>query len=91
MSINIGGNTLSAGGFNTYEEVVDPTIVTDGLVFWVDAGNLSSYLGSPSYYNCGYGCQYYSSNPGCPDCQNNILDMSGYGNDGILEDTMADS
>jgi hypothetical protein len=56
-------------------------VVTDGLVLHLDAGNTSSYNSSGYYYDCGYGCQYYSSNPGCTNCNSQWKDMSGFGND----------
>lgn len=81
MSINIGTGTLRSSGYTYNSEVIDPNIVTNGLVAWYDAGNLSSLSGTgTTYYNCGYGCQYYSSDPGCSACDSQWLDMSGYGN-----------
>lgn len=85
MSINVNGNLISNTGFTSSGEIVNyPNIVTDSLVLWFDAGNLSSYNNSSNYYDCGYGCQYYASNPGCTNCNTQIKDMSGYGNDGTL-------
>lgn len=87
MSINVSGNIISSTGFTTSSEIVNtPTIVTDGLVLWLDAGNIASYNNSASYYDCGYGCQYYASSPGCTNCNTQIKDMSGYGNDGTFYD-----
>jgi hypothetical protein len=85
MSINVSGNLLSSTGFTSSGEIANtPNIVTDGLVLWLDAGNLASYNNSATYYDCGYGCQYYGSNPGCTNCNTQVKDMSGYGNDGAL-------
>lgn len=85
MSINVSGNILSSSGFTTSGEIANyPNIVTDGLILWLDAGNNASYINSSSYYDCGYGCQYYASSPGCTNCNTQIKDMSGFGNDGTL-------
>jgi hypothetical protein len=84
MSVNISGNTLSASGFTTNSEIIDPNIVTNGLLLWYDPGNLYSYNGMSTYYDCGYGCQYYSSDPGCTHCDTQIKDMSGNAYDGTL-------
>lgn len=85
MSINVSGNLLSSTGFTSSGEIANtPNIVTDGLVLWLDAGNIASYNNSATYYDCGYGCQYYGSNPGCTNCNTQIKDMSGFGNDGTL-------
>jgi len=85
MSINVNSNVISNTNFNTSGEIVNtPVFVTDGLVLWLDAGNNASYMNSSSYYDCGYGCQYYGSDPGCTNCSTQIKDMSGYGNDGTL-------
>jgi hypothetical protein len=85
MGIIIGGNTLSGTNFNSLGETSStPNLVTDGLIMWLDAGNFSSYINSNNYYDCGYGCQYYESNPGCTNCNTQIKDMSGNGADGIL-------
>lgn len=84
MGILIGGNTIS-NNFNTSGEITNyPNVVTNGLTLWVDAGNSYSYINSPNYYDCGYGPQYYSSDPGCTPCNSKVMDMSGFGNDGIL-------
>ena len=85
MSINISGNTISSSGFTTNGEILDPNIVTDGLALWFDPGNFYSSQGMSSYYNCGYGCQYYASDPGCTHCDTAILDMSGNGYDGYAK------
>lgn len=84
MTISIGGNAFS-NNFNLYGDIQNNTsIVTNGLVLWLDAGNYNSYQTSGYYYDCGYGCQYYSSNPGCTACNSQWKDMSGYGNDGTI-------
>lgn len=88
MSINVSGNVLSTSGFTSSGEIANyPNIVTDGLVLWYDAGNNASYVNSSSYYDCGYGCQYYASSPGCTNCNTQIKDMSGYGYDGSFTST----
>ena len=88
MTINVSGNILSSTGFTSSGEIANtPNIVTDGLVLWYDAGNLASYNNSANYYDCGYGCQYYGSNPGCTNCNTQIKDMSGYGYDGTFYNT----
>jgi hypothetical protein len=85
MSINVSGNTISSTGFDSSGNIVNtPSIISDSLVLWLDAGNFSSYNSSANYYDCGYGCQYYASSPGCTNCNTQIKDMSGYGNDGTL-------
>jgi hypothetical protein len=84
MGIIIGGNTFSATDFNPSGEAASPALVTRGMVLWLDAGNNASYINTSNYYDCGYGCQYYSSNPGCTNCNTQWKDMSGYGHDGTL-------
>jgi hypothetical protein len=84
MGIIIGGNTFSATDFNPSGEAASPTVVTRGLVLWLDGGNNASYINSSNYYDCGYGCQYYSSDPGCTNCNTQWKDMSGNGADGTL-------
>ena len=82
MGIIVGSNNLSGNNFNTLGDTPStPNVVTDGLLLWLDAGVNSSYINSPNYYDCGYGCQYYSSNPGCTNCNTQWKDLSGYGND----------
>jgi len=91
MSINIGGDILSSSGYTPNSQIVnDPKIVTDGLVYWMDPGNLYSYAGyNSNYYDCYYGdngepnrgCRYFSSDPGCYNCGDVLLDISGYGAD----------
>lgn len=84
MTISIGGNILS-GNFNTSGDTQNtPSVVTDGLTLWLDGGNANSSHTSGYYYDCGYGCQYYSTNPGCTSCNNKWMDLSGNGNDGTL-------
>ncbi len=86
MAINIGGNLLSSTGFNSSSEILNtPNIITDGITLWIDAGNLACYTNTNSYYDCGYGCQYYASDPGCSNCNTQLKDMSGNGNDGTLQ------
>lgn len=89
MSVNIGGNIISTSGYTPNSEIIDPNIVTDGLVVWMDIGNFYSYRSSSNYYDCGYGCQYYASNPGCTNCNTQIKDMSGNGNDGNINGSVA--
>jgi hypothetical protein len=85
MGIIIGGNTIS-GKFNYVGESQNtPNTITDGLRLWLDAGNDASYKNTTNYYDCGYGCQYYSSNPGCTNCNTQWKDMSGYANDGTIQ------
>lgn len=81
MGIIIGGNAISGNFNNSGESQNTPNVVTNGLVLHLDAGNDSSYINSSNYYDCGYGCQYYSSNPGCTNCNTQWKDISGYGND----------
>lgn len=91
MGIILGGNNLSGTNFNTLGETPStPSAITDGLVLWLDAGNNNSYIGtSDNYYDCGYGCQYYSSNPGCTNCNTQWKDISGNGYDGTLNNGAA--
>jgi len=85
MSVNVSGNVISSTGFDTTGNILNtPSVVTSGLVLWLDAGNNASYINSSNYYDCGYGCQYYASNPGCTNCNTQWKDMSGFGNDGGL-------
>ena len=88
MGIIIGGNALDATDFNPSGEAASPTVVTRGLVLWLDAGNNASYINTSNYYDCGYGCQYYSSNPGCTNCNTQWKDMSGNGNDSNMSTSM---
>ena len=92
MAINVGGNLLSSTGFNTSSEILNtPNVVTDGLVLWLDVGNLACYNNTNNYYDCGYGCQYYASDPGCTNCNTQLKDMSGLGNDWSIVGTYTPS
>jgi hypothetical protein len=85
MGVIIGGNTFDGTDFNPTGETGNIiNVVTRGLVLWLDAGNNASYANTSNYYDCGYGCQYYSSNPGCTNCNTQWRDISGYGHDGTL-------
>lgn len=82
MGIIINGSSLSAENFTPQGDVGKvPTVVTRGLRLWLDAGNYNSYINTTNYYDCGYGCKYYATNPGCTSCDNKWNDLSGYGND----------
>jgi hypothetical protein len=83
MGIILGGNNLSGTNFNTLGEIpTTPSVITEGLVLWLDAGILDSFINtSANYYDCGYGYQYYVSNPGCTAANTKWFDISGYGND----------
>jgi hypothetical protein len=87
MGIIIGGNTMTGNFSSSGDTQNAPNIVTNGLVLWLDAGNIQSWAGTGYYYDCGYGCQYYSSSPGCTSCNNKWLDLSGYGNDGTIQNS----
>lgn len=89
MGIILGGNNLIGNNFNTLGEVpTTPNVVTDGLVLWLDAGMLDSFINtSTNYYDCGYGMQYYASNPGCTPSSSRWVDISGHGSDGTLNNT----
>jgi hypothetical protein len=89
MGIIIGGNAFDATDFNPSGEAASPTVVTRGLRLWLDAGNNASYINTSNYYDCGYGCQYYSSNPGCTNCNTQWKDMSGNGYDGTFNGSTA--
>lgn len=88
MGIVIGGNTLS-GHLDPYGSIQNtPSVITDGLILWWDAGNYASYQNSGYYFDCGYGCQYYTSNPGsCIVCNTQLRDMSGNAIQGTLYNT----
>jgi hypothetical protein len=89
MSIIIGGNILDANDLNPSGNTVNvPNVVTKDLVLWLDAGNFNSYNETNNYYDCGYGCMYYSSNPGCTNCNTQWKDMSGFGYDGTFNGGM---
>jgi hypothetical protein len=64
--------TLTQSGTCT---LCTPEISRYGLILWADAGRSFSYFDT-TYYDCGYGCQYYASNPGCTNCNTVWLDMS---------------
>jgi hypothetical protein len=83
MGIVLGGNDLSGTDFNTLGQIpTTPQVATDGLVLWLDAGDSNSYINTATnFYDCGYGYQYYASNPGCTGTQTKWVDLSGYGND----------
>lgn len=84
MGVIIGGNDVSGNfDWNGHSQNT-PNIVTNSLVLWLDAGNITSYQNFGNYYDCGYGCQYYSSNPGCTACNSQWKDMSGFGNDASM-------
>jgi hypothetical protein len=84
MGIIIGGNTMTGNFSSSGDTQNTPSIVTRGLVLHFDTSNASSFDNSGYYYDCGYGCQYYSSNPGCTNCNNKLVDLSGYGHDGSI-------
>jgi hypothetical protein len=81
MPININSNIISMSGFTTNYDVVQRPMITRDLILWIDMGYDASYKAASTnignFYDCGYGCQYYSSDPGCTNCQDLILDMSG--------------
>lgn len=76
MPLDINGNIILSGLTNTSGIITNyPNIVKNGLILWLDAGRSYSYYDT-AYYDCGYGCQYYSSNPGCTSCANQWNDLS---------------
>jgi hypothetical protein len=76
MPLNINGNIISSGITNSSGVIQNyPTAVQNGIVLWLDAGRSQSYY-DVNYYDCGYGCQYYSSNPGCTNCNIQWNDLS---------------
>ena len=89
MSINIDSNILASSGYTFNNEIIDPKIITDGLVLWLDPGNFYSYAGDNADYYLpltGTGCEKFTTEPGqfpdflsCADVA--LLDMSGNGND----------
>ena len=90
MAISVGGNVLGAEDFNPRGVTVHPPdLVTRNIILWLDSANDYSYKNTPNYYDCGYGCQYYSSDPGCRSCSSLWRDMSGYGNDVIMKNSTA--
>lgn len=88
MGIIIGGNVMSGNFSSSGDTQNAPNIITNGLTLHYDSANMSSFDGTGYYYDCGYGCQYYSSNPGCTNCNAKILDLSGNGYDGTLNGGM---
>jgi hypothetical protein len=85
MPININGNIISSGTTNNDGVIQNYTnIVTNGLCLWFDAGRSASFA-DVNYFDCGYGCQYYSSNPGCTNCNTIWNDLSpGYAKGTLL-------
>jgi hypothetical protein len=76
MPLDINGNIILSGLTNSSAVITNyPNVVKNGLVLWLDAGRSYSYYDT-AYYDCGYGCQYYSSNPGCTSCANQWNDLS---------------
>jgi hypothetical protein len=76
MPLDINGNIISSNITNNSGVIQNyPTLVKNGLILWLDAGRSFSYY-DVNYYDCGYGCQYYSSNPGCTSCVNQWNDLS---------------
>lgn len=76
MPIDINGNIISSSTTNSSGIIQNyPNIVTNGLCLWLDAGRSFSYY-DVNYYDCGYGCQYYASNPGCTNCNSIWNDLS---------------
>jgi hypothetical protein len=84
MPLNINGNIISSGTTNSSGTIQNySTIVKNGLILWLDAGRSQSYY-DVNYYDCGYGCQYYSSDPGCTNCNTQWNDLSSKYSRGIL-------
>jgi hypothetical protein len=84
MPLDINGNIILSGLTNSSGLITNyPNIVKNGLILWLDAGRSYSYYES-NYYDCGYGCQYYSSNPGCTSCANQWNDLSTTYAKGVL-------
>jgi len=83
MGVILGGKNLAAINFNTLGQIpTTPKVITDGLVLHLDAGDSNSFINTATnYYDCGYGYQYYASNPGCTAAQSKWVDISGYGHD----------
>lgn len=42
--------------------------IGDSQVTKIMVGENKVWEFGPGYYDCGYGCQYYTYNPGCPSC-----------------------
>ena len=72
MGIIIGGNTITGNFSSSGDTQNTPTVVTRGLVLHFDTSNASSFDNSGYYYDCGYGCQYYTYNPGCSTCTSEV-------------------
>jgi hypothetical protein len=76
MTLNINGNSLSSSLTNSSGIIQNyPKPVMNGIVLWLDAGRSQSYY-DVNYYDCGYGCQYYSSAPACTNCNTQWNDLS---------------
>jgi hypothetical protein len=76
MTLNINGNSLSSSLTNSSGIIQNyPKPVVNGIVLWLDAGRSQSYY-DVNYYDCGYGCQYYSSAPACTNCNSQWNDLS---------------
>jgi hypothetical protein len=76
MPLNINGNIISSNITNSGGVIQNyPTAVQNGIVLWLDAGRSQSFY-DVNYYDCGYGCQYYASNPGCTNCNIQWNDIS---------------
>ena len=76
MPLNINGNIISSNVTNNSGVIQNyPTINRNGIVLWLDAGQSQSYYDT-NYFDCGYGCQYYTSNPGCTNCNTQWTDLS---------------
>lgn len=76
MPLDINGNIISSSATNSSGIIQNyPSMTTKDLVLWFDAGRSFSYY-DVNYYDCGYGCQYYSSNPGCTNCNTQWNDIS---------------
>lgn len=84
MPLDINGNPISSSAVNSSGIIVNtPSIVQTGLILHLDAGRKYSFYES-NYYDCGYGCQYYSSNPGCTNCNSQWNDLSPLYSRGVL-------
>ena len=76
MPLDINGNPISSSGVNSSGIIVNtPSIVQNGLILYLDAGRKYSFYES-NYYDCGYGWQYYATNPGCTSCNAQWNDLS---------------
>jgi hypothetical protein len=76
MPLNLSGNIISASTVN-YTGISEnyPNIVKTNLNLWLDAGRSFSHW-NDRYFDCGYGCQFYSTNPGCTNCNTFWTDLS---------------